>query len=395
MVLNWASSPDVEYWLFTATDPSLTASAWAGLANSQAYPAAVPPYYVCGLTNDTQYWFAINGRVNSGPGGPSSPTISATPRYAGTAWNLNAALPQNVYGVGYTSLTTCGNNTTSATGSFAAVGGNGAIATSADGMSWANRTAPAGFSSDLYAVDGYAINLNNPTNPALRWVAVGAGGASVYSTDGVSWVNGRAYSLSNPALRSLAHGGTSFVAVGDAGTILSSTDGISWTAYASGTTANLRGVARSATIYVAVGDNGTLLTSVDGVTWTARVSGTTNTLRQVSSVGTTYVAVGDNGAIVTSTDGGITWTAQPPISGAPSLVSIASQSQLAQSQLVAGATVNPRFIAVASNGNAYTSADGITWSAAVSTGVAGLNAIVSTGYGYVAGGNAGATAASF
>jgi len=83
----------------------------------------------------------------------------------------------------------------------------------------------------------------------------------------------------------------------------------------------------------------------------------------------TYVAVGDSGAVVTSVDGGVTWTAQT-ITGAPNLVGIAANSQLATLDSTGLAftstniTANSQFVAVDTNGNTYTSADGITWSAA-------------------------------
>jgi photosystem II stability/assembly factor-like uncharacterized protein len=199
-------------------------------------------------------------------------------------------------------------------------------------------------------------------------------------------------------LRSLTHAASTFFAVGDAGTILSGTDGITWTARTSGTTSNLNGVTYGG-IYVAAGDGGTILTSADGVTWTSHVSGTAN-LRQVSSIGSTYVAVGDSGAVSTSTDGGTTWTAQT-LAGAPNLVGIAANAQHATLDSIGytfistAITANSRFVAVDSNGNAYTSADGLAWSGAISTGAASLNALVSSGFGYVAGGNSGATVTSF
>lgn len=409
VVLTWTASPGVNYWLFTATDPSLTAFIWTNLPNPHVYQSAVSPFYMCGLLDGTQYWYAANGRIDGGPGGSSSPTISATPYQAGSVWTANAPLIQNlsspnIFGVGYTGLTTCSNNATSAAGSFAAVGASGAIFTSADAANWTSQAAPAGFSSDLYAVTGYAANQNNPGNPALRWVAVGAGGASVYSTDGVVWAVGNpanSSSSANPnnhALRSLTHAASTFFAVGDAGTILSGTDGITWTARTSGTTSNLNGVTYGG-IYVAAGDGGTILTSADGATWTSHVSGTAN-LRQVSSIGSTYVAVGDSGAVSTSTDGGTTWTAQT-LTGAPNLVGVAANSQHATLDSIGytftstAIVANSLFVAVDSSGNAYTSADGVIWSGAISTGATSLNTLVSSGFGYVAGGNSGATATSF
>lgn len=405
VVLTWAPDPNVDYWLFTATDPSLTAFVWTNLPNSHAFPSAVSPYYMCGLLDDTEYWFAINGRIGGGAGGPSSATISATPYITGSTWIANPVLTQdilspNLYGAGYASLATCSNNTTSASGSFAAVGANGAIFTSADGTNWASRLAPPGFSSDLYAVAGYAANLNNPLNPALRWVAVGAGGVSLYSVDGITWAVGRdqaiSSSLPNPSLRSLTEFAGTFFAAGDAGTILSSTDGINWIPHTSGTINNLNGVAHGG-IYVAVGDSGTILTSIDGNTWITQTSGTANNLRQVSSVGKIYVAVGDAGTIVTSKDRGATW-AVITLPGMPNLSGVAAESRHDTSLVpdpLLGFTPNAQFVAVDSAGNTYTSPNGITWSGATVTGASNLNALVSSGFGYVAAGNAGVTLTSF
>lgn len=400
--LTWTASPGVEYWLFTATDPSLTAFK-IDLPNEHIYVSAASPFYMCGLYNSTPYYFATNGRTGGGPGGSSSQTISATPYNASTSWTANP-MPlsknlvfPNLNGVGYASLTSCSNNATSAAGSFVAVGAGGAIFTSNDGKNWnAPASLPPGFSSDLFAVAGYTANINNPVNPGLRWVAVGAGGTSVYSTDGISWSVGRG-DFSNPTLRSLAQVSGTFFAVGDTGTILSSTDGITWTARTSGSTNNLHGVTHGA-IYVAVGDGGTILTSTDGNTWINPAPVTPNILRQVVSSGNIIVAVGDSGTIVTSINGGATWTAQT-LTGAPNLVGVAAESQLeiiAVADPLLGFIPNAQFVAVDSVGNAYTSANGITWSAdAIRTGAASLNALASSGFGYVAAGNAGATAYAF
>jgi len=96
VVLTWTATPNVNYWLFTATDPSLTAFVWTNLPNSHVYQLAPSPFYMCGLLDGTQYWYAANGRIDGGPGGPSSPTISATPYLSGSAWSANAPLIQNL-----------------------------------------------------------------------------------------------------------------------------------------------------------------------------------------------------------------------------------------------------------------------------------------------------------
>lgn len=416
VLITWAPDPGVNYWLFTSTSPSLTAFNWSSLPNAHVYLSAATPFYMCGLFTGTlsngivsplPYYFAANGRTNGGPGGSSSPTISASPHnaIAGTWTPIFTPSTPDLYGVGYTSLTTCSNNSASATGSFAAVGQGGAIFTSNDdGKTWAApATPPPGFTTDLYAVTGYAANKNNPGNPAMRWVAVGAGGASVYSLDGNIWAVGNTYNATSPALRSLTHVAGTFFAVGDAGTILSSTDGITWTSHTSGTSNNLNGVTHGS-IYIAVGDSGTILTSVDGNTWTAQTSVallTTSHLRQVTSYGSIIVAVGDSGTIVTSIDNGTNWVlASLPGSPAPTpnLVSV-----VVESLYIANATIDPllsfistaQFVAVDSGGNAYTSMNGRTWISANSTNIGNPKALVSSGFGYVAAGLAGATAYAF
>jgi photosystem II stability/assembly factor-like uncharacterized protein len=332
---------------------------------------------------------------------------------AGSYWKTGfTGLSTNLYGVGYTSLTTCGNAASiSAAGMFAAVGANGAIFTSSDGQTWNNPTSPV--STDLYAVTGYAANQNNVLIPGLRWVAVGVGGTSVYSTDGITWAVGNPFNSSSPAnpsnyaLRSITQVAGNFFAVGDAGTIISSTDGITWTHRpyntANATIQNLNGVTHGG-IFVAVGDSGTILISGDGNTWTAQASGTPNNLRQVtffnSIYGSIYVAVGDAGTIVTSINGGATWITHT-LTGSPNLVGITAESRAVDP--TTSLTIDPslgfvstaQFVAVDSAGNAYTSVNGYIWSAATPTGASSLNALVGSGFGYVAAGDAGVTAYAF
>lgn len=403
LTITWNASPGVEYWLFSSIDPNSTIANWFGSPASRSYNKAVSPFYMCGLYSGTPYYVFANGRINSGAGGPTTATVSATPYDASTRWAANSAplsrnsVTPNLHGVGYTSLATCSNNNAlSASGAFVAVGAGGAIFTSTDGKNWLAPSAlPNGFSSDLYAVTGYAANQNAPTNPGLRWVAVGAGGSSLYSTDGVSWNVGRG-NFNNPALRALTQVAGVFFAVGDAGTIVSSIDGISWTSRPSSTTRNLRGVTHG-NVYVAVGDNGTILTSSDSNLWGVQSSGTTNTLRQVAAAGNIIVAVGDKGAIVTSINGGVTWTAQI-LSGAPDLAGVAVEPQTtlnAVADPLLGFVSGSLFVVADSAGNVYTSTNGLAWSGAIRTGVSGLNALLSSGFGYVAVGNAGAAASAF
>ncbi len=408
--VTWTASSGVEYWLFSATDAALTAFNWVSLPNAQVAIDAHSPFYLCGLPNGIPFYFAANGRINGGPGGASSATVSGTPRFAGAAgtWIASDPSTDNLLGVGYVSLTTCSNPAISAAGGFAAVGANGAIFTSqtTDGLTpvtWTSGSVTGGFSTNLNAVAGYAANQNNPASPGLLWVAVGDGGATVTSTDGITWSVGTPYnsnSTANPTnqtLRAVIQVGGTFLAVGDAGTILFSTDGITWTARISNTTNNLRGITYGNGVYVAVGDNGTIRISADGITWgTPTVPTLTDTLRQVSSVLTTLIAVGDNGTIVTSIDQGNTWIKQTTTAlGTPNFVGIASHGVKYQHSTL-GEVTALEFLAIDSSGNYYISPDGVAWTTAgISTGKPGLNGLISSGFGYVAAGNAGATVSAF
>lgn len=405
--VTWTGVSGVDYWLFTATDMALSALNWTGLPNAHVYINASSPYYLCGLFNDKTYYFVTNGRINGGPGGASSLQVNAMPYNASTKWAITPAasgVPANVNlnGVGYAGLTTCSNTATSSSGQFAAVGAGGTIYTSTDnGQTWVARTP---FTSDLNAITGYAANQNNASTPALKWIAVGAGGVSVYSTDGgVSWLPGRMVATpANPSLNAITQVAGTFFAVGDQANIYSTTDGTTWvphTPVTTVTTSNLHGIAHG-TNYVAVGDSGTILTSGDGNTWTSHTltPALASNLKQVASVGNLIVAVGDGGTIVTSKDAGATWTTQT-LTGTPSLVGITAESQYVENAVIdplLGFIPSAQFVAVDSTGKYYTSPNGLTWSAANSiAGVTSLNALVSSGFGYIAVGNAGATATAF
>jgi photosystem II stability/assembly factor-like uncharacterized protein len=406
VMLTWTPTPWVDYWIFSATDPSLTAFNWANLPNAHGYTYVSTPFYICGLFNGTQYYFAANGRTNGGPGGTSSPTISAIPYNASTvAWTSGSTTPTTtsaILGVGYTSLTTCSNNPISASGDFAAVGAGGTVFTSSDGMTWTAATSEPTGLPDLYAVTGYAASQNNPSNPGLRWVAVGDGGTAIYSTDGNNWSAGSTATAnpSNYPLRSITQVNGNFFAVGDAGTIISSTDGNTWYSHTSGTPNKLNGVTHG-NYFVAVGDSGTILISSDGNTWVLRTSITPDissiNLKQVAYYGNIIVAVGDSGTIATSIDNGATWTSQTQ--GTLGLVGIAAETQLIinavpDTQLKYISTV--QFVAVDSAGDTYTSQNGIDWSPGNNTGIASAtNSLVSSGFGYVAVGSGGATAYAF
>ena len=190
---------------------------------------------------------------------------------------------------------------TPGTGAFVAVGAAGTIIFSADGTTW---TTPASATTKtLYAA----------TYGAGRYVAVGANGTIVSSTDGVTWV---AAAVNTPNdLRGVALGtfltttgtGTTattttnniFVAVGAAGTLLTSSDGLTWTLRAPISSSTMNAVVFGGQ-FVAVGNGGSIYTSTDGISWQARVSGTTNDLNALARTSSGYITVGAAGTNLTS-----------------------------------------------------------------------------------------------
>lgn len=199
---------------------------------------------------------------------------------------------------------------------FVTVGEGGFVITSQNGSSWLPRE-----TGTQASLRGIVWGVGGAPDPIL--VAVGTGGTIITSKDGATWVartsptgvtlNDIAVSGVDPATGQ----GIGFVAVGDFGTIITSEDGETWSAESSGTTANLNGVVWSGSEFVAVGDNGTVLrrTNNDGDSWVPATSiQTTRTLRNVTWGGTKFVAVGEGGTIITSPDG-LTWTDQVAITG--------------------------------------------------------------------------------
>ena len=146
-----------------------------------------------------------------------------------------------------------------------------------------------------------------------RFVAVGASGTILTSTDGTTWITRKSgttnllYSETGVTISS----GAQFVVVGTSGTILTSPDTcVTWTKQNSGTTQNLGSVTYGGNyLFVAVGASGTILTSFSfGKTWVTRKSGTTVNLVSVTYGIGKFVIVGEN-----MTAGGSTTSSPPPM----------------------------------------------------------------------------------
>lgn len=160
---------------------------------------------------------------------------------------------------------------------------------------------------------------------SVRAVAVGDSG-DIYSTaDGITWTQ-RTDPNSGANYKGVAASSTVVVAVGDGGTIISSTNGTSYTSRTSGTGNNLTSVAWSQdhSLFIAVGASGTILTSPTGTTWTSRSISSSYDLNAVACDSSGKVmAVGKKtsattGGCVTISSDGTTYPTPTVLSGSTS-----------------------------------------------------------------------------
>jgi len=269
-------------------------------------------------------------------------------------------------------------------GRWVAVGGDGTLTSSADGVTWT----PAS-SGTIFLLRGIAWHNG-------LWVAVGA--SILTSTDGVAWTERTLGNLTfERTIYSVIHAGSQWVATANEA-ILTSPDGITWQGKLVGdknravawngsrlivvggvedgaesrafvhlsddggvTWTNqflpivrfLRGIAWTGSQFVIVGDGGRIFTSPTGAegTWTSQTSGTDLNLRGVMAESGGLVAVGGqfrSGPVILTSPDGVTWT--PRI--APTTRALYSISK-------AGSL----YVATAYDGVVLTSPDAVTWTA--------------------------------
>jgi hypothetical protein len=285
---------------------------------------------------------------------------------------------------------------------FAAVGGQGVLAVSTDGIAW-SLSFPAYLYSIVYAKRQFIGVGNNsnieqspdgvtwkkrdgfPASTVARIIPAGsgylglAGYAVLSSKDGMAWsyqlfehgVYAQQHSYDNVSViaAGIAGSGNGYVAVGAEGGIISSKDGTKWTAEKSGTDSDLFDVIWTGTQYVAVGDGGCVLVSKDGTSWKLSVvEAADRGLSCIATSGKIIVAGGPYGSLITSPDGN-TWTETKRKGG--------------------GTTVdvewgNGTFVAIGGYGAIMTSQDGISWTQRNSTTQDNLRSIAWTGWIFLA-----------
>jgi hypothetical protein len=377
--VSWTMAPGVEYWVFLAAANSVTPENCNSLTGCRTVLNAISPQLVSGgvfngitvlgLINGTTYSFTVNGRTGGGPGGPGSISVSTVPRLAGTSWSVGTSVGSNdLRGVTYGTVVAADGTLTPA---FVAVGTQGAMFSSPNGITWTALN--SGVSSDLNAAVYGGI-----------YMAAGAGGAMLSSSDAITWTSLNSGTPNNIYALTTTGGGV-YLAAGANGTIIYTTDRVNWTAADSGTANDLHGLVYGNGIYVAVGAQGTLLASTDAVTWQAVAGQSSSDLIGVaygllsSTLTSQFVAIGADGTLTTSTDG-VTWTPQPPIATTNPLAAI---------------TYGTQFVAVGANGSIFTSTDGVNWQAQTSGTSRNLNAITHNLYGYSVVGAAGVNLTGF
>jgi hypothetical protein len=177
--------------------------------------------------------------------------------------------------------------------------------TSLDGLSWTSRSHAAFFTKEKVAASGSG------------WVAVGDDGGIEFSADGITWVDRTpgvpgGFNMLTEAVWT----GSQWVVMGNSGLIFTSPDGTNWTQRSAGTTDSFTALAASPSLIVAStfpssGSQQAFYTSPDGVNWTQRAPGTAPFFSDMLRVGMRWVGVGTFGGSLGAqwSDDGLTWTA--------------------------------------------------------------------------------------
>jgi hypothetical protein len=262
-----------------------------------------------------------------------------------SGWTVVASNLFNGYGI---------NSIAWGNGKFVAVGGNGKMAYSSDGIEW-TVVADSKFGTSNIKSIAWGNGI---------FVAGGNDGKMSYSPDGINWTAVADNKFTGYHIRSIAWGNGKFFAVGsgdlESVKMVYSEDGIYWATvmdsnfYEINEIFDIEWGNNGSTVnkFVAVGDYGQVANSSNGITWTVvseNLLGPVNRIFDIAWVNNKFFAVGDNGKMAYSSDG-IEWTA-------------VEDSKFGTSTITNIAWGNNKFVAVGDFGKMAYSPDGITWSA--------------------------------
>jgi hypothetical protein len=190
-------------------------------------------------------------------------------------------------------------------GTFIAVGGQGKMARSTDGVTWTAVTNPFG-----------TTNINDVVFSNNMFVAVGAGGRIIYAqaNNPTTWTNVANTTFGTTAIRGIANNGNTWIAVGDDGKMAISTNNCStWTTVNSGTRVRINSITFGNGRWV-VATNDSIRSSTNGTTWSSNYTTDDNGFNNVYFGNGRFLAGGmANGLIMYSTDG-VTWRAANDVS---------------------------------------------------------------------------------
>ncbi len=158
--------------------------------------------------------------------------------------------------------------------------------------------------------------LESVTASANLAVAVGDNGAIYTTGNGIHWRRQNPSPAITTWLRGVTFGGGVFMAVGETGFIARSPNGTNWFQVSSGTAVNLNRVTFQNNQFLAVGDGGLSLVSTNlGLNWTEEITGATGDMFHAAVGNSARIAVGDEEVRLQETGG--TWTDELTKSNAP------------------------------------------------------------------------------
>jgi hypothetical protein len=188
-----------------------------------------------------------------------------------------------------------------ANGTLVVTGGGGPILISKDGFSWKKAATPESYQFYTAAWTGSRFLALGNYSTGTR--DSGAFYSNIFSSqDGSEWVPLHpegANLLSNFGI--LIRVGSRMVALGES--IASSENGLEWTERAQVGEDYPASAVWNGSLCVAVGRRGAVFSSPDGITWTKSQSGTEKDLSSITWTGSLFIANSYNGATVTSSDG--------------------------------------------------------------------------------------------
>ncbi|MDX2109693.1 MAG: hypothetical protein SFY80_05570 [Verrucomicrobiota bacterium] len=229
---------------------------------------------------------------------------------------------------------------------------------------WVSRRSSSGDASNELTTD----DLSAIVYGSGRFVASSAGGALLFSENGVDWekaydaaavLGGLTYGGPDGSMQFVATGGipgTTVPPIAGKAVIATSSNGKDWVKRELAFDLFLRDIVWRGSSYLAVGYKGKALTSVNAINWTLEVLPTTENLYSVAYWNGVTVAVGENASIVTKI--GTLWTKVilPQ--------ALLDRGKFALRKVIATDT---GFLAVGSLGTILTSTDGLLWTPILSS----------------------------